>query len=433
MNWSRIERWSWYAFLVTASWQTRSILWHAGTTFSEWRSAAFWLSDAFIVLLVVLAVIRGWRIRNLDRVDRALIVFVAAASLSLVVAVDRRLSLVALARLAEFAVFFLYVRHWAVRHFNADSSVLAFVVGALAQAGLGIAQFILQRDVGIRAVGETLLRTDMHGVAVFYSATGEKILRAYGTLPHPNVLAAWLFVALAGIVWLYVRHGARDPLHRVIWAGAGTVLLWGMFLTFSRTVIAVSAVAAVVVAAAAFSDRFSAEWANIAVIRKRLMHIGIVVITVVVAFAALYWPLVSARGTIHGSDEAVQLRIDYARDALATGRGWHINWTGVGIGGFVPWLMRHAPSQPDYLYQPAHSLPLLVYAETGVIGIAVLVVFIILITLQAWRSHRGQPMLRIGVLALAGALVLISLTDHFFWTLQQGRILWWLVLALAVG
>lgn len=433
MNWRRIEPWAWYAFLVTASWQTRTILWHAGVTFSEWRSVAFWVSDALLLALVVIAVVRGWRIRSLDSADRMVIAVVAAALVSLAVAVDRWFSLVSWLRIAEFALLFLYARYWAFRHFEPDASVLAFVVGAIAQAGLGIAQFSVQSDIGLRAIGETILRTDMHGVAVFYSGTGEKILRAYGTFPHPNVLAVWLLAALAGLVWLYVRHGARDVLHRVIWASSGAVLLWGMLLTFSRTVLVAALAAAIAVGITAFADRISRQWTNIHIIRARLMHVGLLVAGVLAVFCVVYWPHVLARISMHTSDEAVQQRIDYARDALATGGGWHINWTGVGIGGFVPWLMVYAPTMPGYLYQPAHSLPLLVYAETGVLGIAALVALVVVCAMRAWKSYAAQPMLRAGILILCGALVFISLTDHFFWTLQQGRILWWLVLALAVG
>ena len=182
-----------------------------------------------------------------------------------------------------------------------------------------------------------------------------------------------------------------------------------MFLTFSRTVIAVFALAL-----AAFG-----------VVQRRKSR-DILVLTGIVAalFTVVYWPHVLARATIRGSDEAVQQRIDYARDALSTGGGWHLNITGVGIGGFVPWLMHYNPKLPDYLYQPAHSLPLLAYAETGIIGIIAWVVFMVVIGKRSWRTPMGM---------LAAALVIISLTDHFFWTLQQGRILWWLVLALAAG
>ncbi|HTP57229.1 MAG TPA: O-antigen ligase family protein, partial [Candidatus Paceibacterota bacterium] len=180
-------------------------------------------------------------------------------------------------------------------------------------------------------------------------------------------------------------------------------------------------------------DRISRSWPNIRAIRQRLVLVGIVVLLASVVFLVAFWPSVWARAAIHSSDEAVQLRLDYARDALSTGRGWNLNWTGVGIGGFVPWLMRHDPALPPYLYQPAHSLPLLAYAETGILGAAALVAFLAFIAFRAWRAHAAQPLLRVGVLALFGALVFISLTDHFFWTLQQGRILWWLVLALAAG
>jgi hypothetical protein len=62
-----------------------------------------------------------------------------------------------------------------------------------------------------------------------------------------------------------------------------------------------------------------------------------------------------------------------------------------------------------------------------------LAAFLGAIVRQAWRSHREQPFLRIGILAALGAVLLAASWDHFFWTLQQGRIAWLLMLALAAG
>ncbi len=431
MNWSRAERWLWFFFLVTASWQTR-VFFLTSRPFSEWLSGAFWLADACILALVVFALASGWRIRRIDRADGALILLVAAAAVSTVTAVDRLVSLVALARLAEFSVFFLYLRHWAFRRFDPDASALAFVAGALLEAGLGIAQYAVQRDIGLRCAGETPLRTDMHGVAVFLTANGMKVLRAYGTLPHPNVLAAWLLAALALTVWLYVRHGKGSVLHQAVWAGAAGVLAWGMYLTFSRTVIAMGALAAVAVAIAAFAPRLSDRWPNIRQVRRQLARAGVFLIAVTMLFAVLFWPVIRSRASVSSSDEAVRLRLDYARDALASG-GIRVNWTGVGIGGFVPWLMRYDPLLPAYLYQPAHSVPLLAYAETGVLGTAALAWLLVAVALAGWQAHRTQPLIRWALAAFFAAWLLTGATDHFFVTLEQGRILWWGMLALVAG
>lgn len=435
---ARFERWLWYVFLIILPWQTRIIVWQADSNFSEWRSASVWFTDVVFLALIIIACVRsrGWFVRKMAHEDWLLGFLFAAVILSLSGAISMGTGIAQALRFGWGIIFYLYLRHWAFRRFNPDSSVSAFVIGALSQALLGITQFIYQQDLGLRWIGETLLRTDMHGVAVFYNLAHEKILRAYGTLPHPNVLAAYLAVSIIGLLWLYIRHG-EDKNWKIqsIWALAGGILLWGLFVTFSRTTIFAWLGMMAVIYLAAFWPRVSAQWQNIILIRQRLLHAGIFIIAVGLIFFAANFSLVRARMSIAASDEAVTLRVEYVRDALSSGGGRtaHINWTGVGIGNFSTWLAKHDPKLPDYLRQPAHNIYLLSYAEIGIIGTAIWLWWLVLVVRMSWRAHSGQPLLRVGVLSVLCAMLLIGMWDHFFWTLHQGQLLWWLVLALAAG
>lgn len=434
---SRIERWVWYLFLATAAWQTRLIVWQADSHFIEWRSASVYLSDVLMAALFVfwaVSVVRGEsvRVRTTDWLLGALF---AAAVLSLANAEHLSVGLIGLLRLAQCVALYLYVRSHALSRFSADMSAVAFVVGALGQALLGIAQYALQRDVGIRWVGETLLRTDMRGVAVFYDLAHEKVLRAYGALPHPNILAAVLMVALWVVVWLWVKHINDSSRSAVLWHATAAVLLVGMYLTFARTVIAVWAVAWGVCAFVLWCDRISGSWQNITLIRKRLVPLCITLGIVSVGFLVVQWPQVVARMTIAVSDEAVQQRLRYNADALASGDRWtfDVNWTGVGIGNFTTWLARYDRALPSFITQPAHNIYLMAYSEIGAVGLSVWVLWLASVVAAARTHYRGEPAVRSAMIALTVSLLLIGSLDHFFWTLQQGRILWWTALALAAG
>ena len=188
VRYARYERWLWYLFLVTFAWQTRVILWHPDASFIEWRSATLYLSDICMFGLFFFWA-RAFKKEDFAIVSRHKIffLFLAGGAISLFRAPSVAVGVIALIRLLQYLVFFFYLRMHAWRRFSADMSALAVVVGAVAQSVLGIAQFFLRHDVGLRWIGETLLLPDMRGVAVFYNLTGEKILRAYGTLPHPNI------------------------------------------------------------------------------------------------------------------------------------------------------------------------------------------------------------------------------------------------------
>jgi hypothetical protein len=434
---ARIERWVWYIFLATAAWQTRLIVWQADALFIEWRSASVYVSD-----VLMLALFAGWASVAHKRSEAPLraegwllgLLF-ASAVISLSSAEHLTVGMYGLARLAQFITFYFYLRWYAWRRFDADMSGLAFVIGAVGQALLGIAQYMLQHDLGLRWVGETLLRTDMRGVAVFYDLAYEKVLRAYGTLPHPNVLAAYLMVALWVVVWLWVRHGGLSRRSSMVWHMVTSILLVGMYLTFSRTVIAVWLLAWVLLCIGLWWGRISGRWPNIAELRRRVVPVLVTIGVLSVGFSALLWPQVVARLTISVSDEAVQQRVRYNADALASGGGWtpNVNWTGVGIGNFTTWLGRYDRALPSFVTQPAHNVYLLVYSEIGMVGLAILLAWLGSVLVAVHRGYREEPFIRTAVFALACTALLVGTLDHFFWTLQQGRILWWALLALAAG
>ncbi len=434
---ARFERWVWYAFLLSVAWQTRIIVWQADPIFIEWRAATLYVSDVAMALLFLLVLPRlskeSFRITTPHGVlFGALGIFVV---LSLANARELTLGGIAALRFFQYMLFFLYLRYHAWRTFDGDMSALAFILGVLAQAFLGLSQFILQHDVGIRWIGETLLRTDMRGVAVFYDMAGQKILRAYGSLPHPNVLAAYTMIALWLFVWLWIRRGAQRGVHALVWHGAFALLLLGQYLTFSRTIIAVWAASWAVCMAIVWWSRSSVRWENIQEIRQRLRALTLTALVVTIGFCALLWPTVVARMTISSSDEAVRLRVKYNDEAISSGVRslLSVNWTGVGIGNFTSWLALYDRTLPSFLTQPAHNIYLMAYSEIGVLGLTAWLLWLGLIVRIMWDAHRHQPMLRMGLCAIVVAMLAIGSLDHFYWTLQQGKIIWWAMLALAAG
>lgn len=430
-NFAIIEEWAWYVFLATLAWQTRLILWQADLQFIEWRSMALYVSDVLMLGLFALAIVQGWgRHAIFRKSDWLLLLLVGAAALSLRSALTLEVGVYQLIRLAQFIAFFIYLRSWALRRFNPDASAVAFVAGALVQATLALAQYVLQHDVGIRWLGETLLQTDMRGVAVFYDLAHVKVLRAYGTLPHPNILAAYLMLGFWALLWLYRRHvpqhATRSAQHVILlWAICGAVMVLAMEMTFSRTMLAtwILATGAMFVIGWRTRDK---------VLRLTLRDALILIVIVSAAFATLQWQRLAARAMISSGEEAVQLRIRYNSDALHSGSGFlsWINWTGVGIGNFSTWVGKNDPTLPVHLRQPAHNVFLLVYSELGIIGLGLWVTWLAWLARDFWKRRRKWDMTRVGIVLAVGAFLFIALFDHFFWTLQQGRALWWLLFAL---
>ena len=96
----------------------------------------------------------------------------------------------------ELAILFVYV------YFNLTSfKRILITAGLLALSGLtqsllAVFQYFLQRSVfGSKWLGEIVLSPELPGVAKI-AVDGEKIMRAYGTFPHPNILAGFLLITI---------------------------------------------------------------------------------------------------------------------------------------------------------------------------------------------------------------------------------------------
>jgi len=76
-----------------------------------------------------------------------------------------------------------------------------FVIGMLGQALIAITQIILQKNIGLPLVVEPALSRELAGVAKI--SLGDNVLiRAYGTFPHPNILA---FAGIMALILVYNR------------------------------------------------------------------------------------------------------------------------------------------------------------------------------------------------------------------------------------
>jgi len=86
------------------------------------------------------------------------------------------------------------------------------------------------------------------------------------------------------------------------------------------------------------------------------------------------------------------------------------------------------------LYQPAHLSPLLIIAESGIAGFlffGLAMGKLITGVVRRTFSDRDQTYGRL-FLALWVVVFFISFFDHYFYTLQQGALLFWLLAGLSL-
>lgn len=254
------------------------------------------------------------------------------------------------------------------------------------------------------------LEPSMRGVSVVQLANGLRILRAYGTLSHPNILGGFALMSMLGPASLFLAN-KKPNYPALILFGLGIIL---MALTFSRS-----------------------AWLGliifILVLILKSKHLGRRRVFLLVATSVLTIIL-----TLSPLRELVFTRLSNSpvqtEQISNLGRSW-LNqqavdlirlhpFTGAGIGAFILELGKNALQGASI--EPAHNIFLLAGAELGIFGSLLVAALFVSIMLSSIKAQTPESILTSALLAGLG---IISLFDHYLWSLAPGR----LMLALALG
>lgn len=228
----------------------------------------------------------------------------------------------------------------------------AFLICALTlYAQWGIAQFIVQHDLGMQRIGESVLNTTIPGVASFYVGS-EKFIRAYGPFGHSNSFAGAL---LLGIIILY-RYKSKLMSPLFVYSTM-FVLTLGIIVSFSRTALMGLLIIAIL-------SGLKRNWVTLS--------------PIIIGFF-LFIPLLLSRSLdTHGA----------AAHERLLGLEWFTNIVtieslvrGFGIGNYThvltEYLQNNFITHNPWDIAPIHSAPLLLIAELGILISIPLFVFIL--------------------------------------------------------
>ena len=414
----RLEKLIFYTLIFSIPFQTRVVLRSWGIGFNEWNAAFLYGTD-----LLILIVLGLWFLRitlrkgefKFSNYDWFLISFLIISAISIKNASNQALGFYQLLKLVEFSLLYFYVKSNFGSIFNLATSFFVFLASGFFQAVLAILQYVRQSDLGFRFLGETVLNSNLFNVATFL-VNGEKIMRPYGTTPHPNVLALILFTAVFIYYFFYIEKNNFS--HSKLGLTIYSILLFGLFLTFSRIIIFVWVIGAGL-RWFIFNKKFSQIVKNLS-----LKKITIATLVIIVIFSVLFWPHILTRIKISSQEEAVFLRGFYNKVSLFDKPFW-----GVGLGNFVNWFKEINPGLAPNLYQPVHNIYLLIFSETGILGLAAFLLFLIFLAKDYFKIKFSQPF-HYSLFIIFISLLFFGLFDHYLWTLQQGRIILFLTVGL---
>lgn len=365
-------------------------------------------------------------------------------------------------------------RHPRVRTITLWSLIIA---GAL-QSLLGIAQVSRSSDLGLRLLGEVPLSLATPGIAkvdiikqgtsIVNVPAGTKVLRGYGTFPHPNVLGWFLVISASSALFLILsprgglgkvrgaeKHsqGFRKMFlveHPMPLLVALAILVSGILVTFSR-----EAWIGFFFLEAGFLLHYSLRRVDRRLIRL-IACLTIIGITVPVISSSSVRQAVVARLLPPETDMFLRERSASYQESIRTIK--ENFFIGVGTGRGILSMAKSesnvdkniflfsrskrsedvpaGTSREPWTFQYPHNVPLVIFLELGAVGLILFITMDYLLFhcyVLKYRVFLSNSSRGTGVLLIFAAFLLPVLFDHFPWTIQQGRIMLFGLLGVAAA
>lgn len=442
MTAGKIEKYIFYILIFSIPLQTRKFLYSVDVAegFNEWHSVFIYGTDILLLGLLFLwainifldsknpnhkAQIANFKSNKLLITYCLLLTTLLFSAISIFIAPFLLIAGYRFIKLLLFIGLFWYV---VTQKFKFRDFALPFSAGAVLQALIAIGQFLKQSSLGLTLLGESHLAAGREDVAEMV-AFGARFMRAYGTFSSPNVLAAFLALAIFILVTWFLTDKRLQSRKNFILTFTGLVLIGlGLLFTFSRSVLVIFVPLIVLYFAAIFVFK------SLRALRQPAKKLAMPAGAAAFVFGLIYFPEIYERfitNVFQMRDLAIVERRFLFYTALEFIRS---NPMGVGLGNFTLHFREVFWGLRESLYQPAHNIYLLAAAEIGVLGGLAFVGFVLSIL---WQSIIHFFAKQKNILAFFSTftvlfIILTGLFDHYYWTLQQGALVFWAIAGLAV-
>lgn len=408
-------------FLFLLPWQTRWIVHDVsiGGALTEYGRLSVYVIDVVLIGYLALA-IAAWKKGTLKRaLKRPIFRTIALAGVALSVWAYLSIlwapsPLVALfgAMHLDLAIGFLLVA-LLDKQAGVGRMVVVLILGMMVPSGLAWWQAAVQSVDASTLFGMAVQNPNVLGTAVIEHANG-RWLRAYGSFPHPNILGG--FVAFALLLTFQMLATKLTKREQGLYWIASVVLSGALVLSASR-----SAWLAFALGFALWF--FGILWMrDVARLYRTLFPMFICAVSVLILGLSLY-PILSARFDTTNRLEArsISERAASVEDSAFLLRSPYALLAGVGMHGYVFNAAARRPFLEAYVYQPIHNVPLLILAELGLVGLALVIVLVVATDWRVhvyWRRPSSLMAMSLGVVVLV-----IALFDHYAWTQVSGMYL----------
>src|SRR3989339_298874 len=368
----------------------------------EYGNISVYATDVLLILLILFFLIlkiktlkdseliqnSKFKIQNLKNTWFIIAILEFSIFISIFVSIDKWAAIYGYLRfLLGLGLFSLII----YASYNKSKLIWSFVGGVLVQTGLGIWQFLSQTTFASKWLGMAIHNGGDLGASIIETLNGERWLRAYGGLDHPNILGGFLVVAILLLIGLYLRKaGEQDD----------QITNYKLQITNKLKIITIFAFLGIIL---------SIVFSNLLLTRLST----------------------DTRAEIMSVNERMSM-YEISKRVIKD------NWLfGTGINNYgITAEKEIRQNAPYYFYQPVHNVFLLIWAEVGIIGLFAFIFLIfntIYLILQKLRSkdYRKKQSI-IYNLSILISVSLMFLLDHWWWSLHCGVFLFWFVLGVCI-
>lgn len=288
------------------------------------------------------------------------------------------------------------------------------------QSLLAIVQFLLQRSPLfslLRIIGQPNLDLQEPGIS-FILLRGHRFMRAYGTFPHPNVLAIYLLLVIPLFFLINLRKTG--------WYYLALVLnLVALFLTFSRLAWIWAGVLAIVLL-------WQKRTLLYTICTQKIKKCMPVIFLGTLLCLPFIFSIVFYRFYSLFTDNSITISERWLLNLAAWNMITKHPLLGVGLGNFVLVLRDYDFWGISLRYQqPVHNLFLLIAAEIGLGGFFSFLALLGVSIFNLLKKLTIATRLWQYVILSLVTIVLVAQFDHYFWDIQQGILLLGIIVGLA--
>jgi len=410
---------------------------------------SLYLTDILIIFLLILWLIektrenRQIRIWNYDRIFKSpSVIFLLLLLPSVILATSFPPAIYKWFKFLELILFAAWLKKHITLNLHLSSITRWLSASVIFQSLLALSQWFKQASIfGYWFLGEQPYTTATPGIDKITWFNGSLKLPPMATFPHPNVLAGFLAITLPLILYqLFHTKPRRSSL--LLYLTSISLATLSLFLTFSLSawlaLLLISLPSLLLVSPSGFLKsslrhqqlslvknlpRFNL-WQQALAQRQTPTKKKTLLKTITIYLGMFIIILsLSTKLSFLAPESSFTRRSQLAQIAKAMIKSRPL--TGVGLNNFTPIMEQYGyVTATTRFFQPVHNIYLLLLAETGLLGLLGFGYLLISLLLKIIKSKQ------FAVLIPLLTLLFIGLFDHYPLTIQQGLLLFFLLLGL---